>query len=542
MLRKRWNWQRKSLGMNNSQSIKMLSYNYFVESGGLKRLRMTKQSVINSEIEKIKKSNFDSFERENYLCYVQKIVAYTFNSSLTSKMAHSEKSNSKVSMAMPQHWLNEFRKQSFLISKIRSRFKWAGFVFLLISKSLWETLKTNFLRENFELNRLIKSQKKNNKQAVLINPKFPKGKILQGEPFFDFAVWYSRHFMKDKELAFINFNQKPKETHIMIQKKEIVCSEVKTFKFGISFSMKIQLLVYAMNLFVIGCFNLLRSNPSTLVNFSDLIFAKRLTFITKEELPDTLVFSDSHGVLMPYWINTLNKIGHEVQYIFFSSYDSPTLYSDEDPRLDFWKLNSWPKIYCVDNYQKEFISKNLFTNSQKVTEIGFPYFSDSLFKLPKTTKPTIALFDFEPGLNHFGVSTLSESGFNSYETNKLFISGIYQVAKDLGFMIFHKPKRQNVMYFRDRFYRDFIDTLSSDYYLSIPPETSPARLIVNTDCTICMPISSPGFIALNMGKKSLYLDPVGSINPNDPALRGAPLAKNQEDIRAFLIKILDGEN
>jgi polysaccharide biosynthesis PFTS motif protein len=346
--------------------------------------------------------------------------------------------------------------------------------------------------------------------------------------------------MKEKEIVFISFNRNPKDLQTSNPGQGFYWSEFKKFQIGIKFSNKIQLFFYALNLLFIGCFNLCRSNPSILVNFDDLIFAKRLAYVSKSELPDSLVFSDSHGVLMPYWINTLNRADHLIQYIFFSSYDSPTIYPDEDPRLDFWKLNSWPQIYCVDAYQKTFIKNNMFSKSQNVSEIGFPYFTDSTFNFPRSTKPKIALFDFEPGLNHFGISTLSELGFNSYETNKLFISGIYKVASELGFMIFHKPKRANVLNYRDTDYREFIKNLSSEFYFSIPPETSPARLILETDCTICMPISSPGFIALTMRKKSLYYDPLGVINLNDPALRDAPLARSHEEIKTFLNQVLSG--
>jgi polysaccharide biosynthesis PFTS motif protein len=526
--------------MINLNPTKVLSYHEFVKSGGLRKLRRAKQSVIDLEIDKLRSLDSNSFEQKNYLCYVQKIVSYAFNSNLTLNIAFRNKTRAKANLPVPQHWLKGFQDNSIAIDNLGSRVKWVGFIFLLILKAFWSTLRTNFTFESFKLNKFICNQKNNNKEVVLVNPKFPKGNLFRGAPSFDFASWYCNCFMKEKEIVFISFDRSPKDVQTSIRGQGFFWSEFTRFQIGIKFSNKIQLLFYAIKLFFVGCFNLFRSNPSILVNFDDLIFAKRLSYVSKNELPDSFVFSDSHGVLMPYWINTLNRADHLIQYIFFSSYDSPTKYSDEDPRLDFWKLNSWPQIYCVDDYQKTFITNNMFSKSQNVIEIGFPDFTDSTFNFPKSTKPKIALFDFEPGLNHFGISTLSEFGFNSYETNKLFISGIYKVASELGFMIFHKPKRANVLNNRDTEYRKFIENLSSEWYFSIPPETSPARLILETECTICMPISSPGLIALKMAKKSLYYDPLGVINRHDPALRGAQLAKTHEEIKTFLNEVLSG--
>jgi polysaccharide biosynthesis PFTS motif protein len=525
--------------MITTKTHKQITYSNFTKIGGLKRIRKAKTAIVDLEIEILKKSFKSEFERDNYLSFVQKIISYTFNSKMVVNIAHQNYHGKKTGLFIPKHWQASFQNESITISYLTSRLKWISLVSALITRSLSQAFLCLITRENFTLNKIILNQRINNKETVVLNPKFPKGNIFMGEPALDFTNWYCQKFMREKDVTFLSFDSKHQISLASANNKQIECIQLETFQFGIRFINKLRLIAYSFMLLLKGLLNLFRADASILVNYNELILAKRLTYVPSNELPDAVIFSDNHGILKPYWVNSFNGTETVVKYFFFSSYDSPTRYEDENPRQDFWKLNSWPNIYCVDRFQRDFIIGGLFSETQKVEIVGFPYFTDSQEDLIKSNKPSIALFDFEPGINHFGSSTLSEFQFNTYEFNELFISSVCSVAGDLGFIVLHKPKRQNTIKNRPKKYQTFLDALNSDVYKSISPSTSPARLIMNTNCTIAMPITSPGIIAGTLGKKSVFFDPYGVIDEKDEALRGVSLAKNTHQLKEFLERIND---
>lgn len=101
-------------------------------------------------------------------------------------------------------------------------------------------------------------------------------------------------------------------------------------------------------------------------------------------------------------------------------------------------------------------------------------------------------------------------------------------------IVLHKPKRRSVLENRTSQYRDFIETLDPRYYISLPPEVSPSRLILNSDCTIAMPITTPSLIANYLGKDSMYFDPLKKIRKYDPALRNVPLINDAMELKNIL--------
>jgi polysaccharide biosynthesis PFTS motif protein len=335
----------------------------------------------------------------------------------------------------------------------------------------------------------------------------------------DFGNWYSSQTEQGVQLTFIYFSSNNESKVIKYGKRDVFCKNFAKFDFGISGKSKITLILYSIGLLIKSIRELCTGKCESFVCFYELILSKRYSIVQKNELPDKLLFSDSHGVLMPIWVNQLMKLGVTVDYLFFSSYDSPTLYYEEDPRQDFWKLNSWPNLICVDQYQSDFIKKNLMYSDQNVEVKGFPYFNDNNYVFNDSDRFVISLFDFEPSEGLLGLSTISECGYNSFQVNEKFLSTIYFIAQELDALILHKPKRKSTLENRSHEYVRFINGLDPFFYKSLPPEVSPARLILNSDCTISMPITTPGLIAKKYGRNSIFFDPSGKISQDDPALR-----------------------
>jgi len=506
----------------------------FIDQGGLKKIRYVKQSIIDMELISLRKLGAKRENHEIELAFIQKKISYLFNSRMYTEIIEATRCNRKCRLIIPPKWNIYFKSQSIQVNPFLSSFKWLIFISLVVIKSVVSGMYSIVKRENYGLNEFIATQKLLGIKTVLLNPKFPIGDKFNGEPALDFGNWYSKLTPIDSKISFINFELPYNEKEISYYGKSITCKSFKRFDFGISFYSKINLSIYAAILLFRGILKSLQGNLATLTCYNELILSKRLSFVPSNELPEKVLFSDNHGILMPIWVNQLAKSQVLIEYIFFSSYDSPSIHENEDPRQDFWKLNSWPKMICVDEFQAEFMKKNLVYENQVVEVGGFPYFSDNNDKLPASNSFTISVFDFEPGVNTIGVSTISECGYNNHAVNANFLSEIYKIAKELNLLILHKPKRRSHIDSRPNKYKAFIDSLDSNYYQSVAPEVSPARLITETNCSISMPITTTGVLANSYGRKAIYFDPLGEVSKEDAALRGVVLASNSVELTDLL--------
>lgn len=523
--------------MNRSKSNLNTYYQALIDQGGLRKIRATKQSVIEMELNSLGEMDDDRKIKEKELAFIQKKISYLFNSRMYAKIAVNNYRNKKNSLLIPPSWYRHFCLHAFEIDSFISRLKWTVFLLLLSAKSVFQGLYNAFKIENYLLNRFIVNHKRDKNRIIILNSKFPTGDLFNGKKSLDFGAWYLKQVKRDAQLNFVYFSSESKNYEVNYNERRLKCISFKKFDFGISYKQKIKLIFFAIKLLIKGLLLLIIGKCETLVGYLELIIAKRFSLVCVKELPDKIVFSDNHGVLMPIWVNELKKSGVQVDYIFFSSYDSPTVYDAEDPRQDFWKLNSWPKIICVDQYQADFMNKNLVYKDQKVEIGGFPLFSDCDLNIPVFDRFTISLFDFEPGKDHLGISTISECGYNTFEVNENFMSTVYEIAQELDAVILHKPKRRSNLENRSTKYKKFIKSLDPQHYISLAPEVSAARLILNSNSTISMPISTPSLIANYYGKKSLYFDPLGKVMQSDPALRGIPLAGDPTQLRNILIQM-----
>lgn len=519
----------KNLTLNNY-------YFYFIQDHGLKKLRKIKTDIIKSEVSNWRKIPSTKNCSELDIYFIRKIISYIFNARLISEISKNYIENRKCVLPIPRIWDKFFEEENIFIAKILSRARWFTLVSGISYKSVFKGLRTILKKEDFVINKIISTQKASGKKVIFLNENFPATKIFSNEYSNNFGHWYAQHLIPNENFAFIHFNKEIGNTSFVQGNRIIECFFVPRFTFGLNIFSKLRLFNYALRTFIIGVLHYFRVDTKILFAFNDLMIQKRMQLISKNELPDKIIFTDADGILMPIWVNFCVENNIEVQYIFLSSYDSPQVYENEESRQDFWALNGWPNIFCVDNYQCDFIQKNCVETNQKVAIVGFPELSDNKLIVPETNQMLLSVFDYEPGLNHLGMSTISDSGYFTYESNINFIQAIYDIAKELNILILHKPKRDVTLLNRPIFYKNFINELDPKYYISISPSVSPRKLISKTSLTVSMPLTSTGFIAKSLKVNSVFFDPNGKIVTHDPALREIPLIKETIALRKIIFE------
>jgi polysaccharide biosynthesis PFTS motif protein len=504
-------------------------YDQFVNSNQLHKFRAAKVHACSTLLEQINQNKITGTEYLISIYSAQQIISYRFNSQMVVKLASSKVNSKKARIAIPKILLDSFRSNSFNISSMSILINYF-YDFILILRSFSLAAINLFDLKNSKLNNIIKEKKSEGYTVVILNPSFPKGDIFSEESEFNFINWHSKR--SKNKICYIHFDKNFKQGEIRYKNQKVSIIYVAKLKFTNGIANKIKIFKNCVVLVINSGFKIPGKFISVFKIIDQIILSEQIRVTSQNSLPDIIIFSDSYGILKPYWTNTLQEQNVKIQYYFFSSYDSPTVINDEDPRLDFWKLNTWPEIYCVDDYQASFINFHKVSRNQKVQIVGFPDFSDFPIQFANLdSRFKMLVFDYEPTVGHFGYSSINDCGYYTYASNLLFIKLLYELAKELNIEMMHKPKRLYLDNQRDSNYLTYLKSLDSNFYKSIDPRVSPRKIIKISDIVVSKPLTSTAFIAKELSKESVYFDPIGKVSQQDPALRGVPVLNDINRLR-----------
>lgn len=512
--------------------MKFEIYDQFVRSNQLYNFRTAKVKAIDTLLEKIKQNEVTGTDYQMSIYSAQQLVSYRFNSQMVYKLAVSKARGKKAKIALPNFLLKHFRLQSYNVSHFSIICNIFQDIILMIRSLVLATKNLRIFWQK-KLGDLIEEKKRAGYTVVMLNPSFPQGDIFSDDTEFNFINWQIKKL--PKKVCFIHFNKNFKNDKIGFKKNDVLIIYVPKLKFDIEF---IKRGTYYKNCIktLIKSGSIISSKFFMLLKFIDqVIISEQIKMTTANKLPDIIIFSDSHGILRPYWTYALQEKNVKIQYYFFSSYDSPAVVKNEDPRIDFWRLNNWPEIYCVDDYQSEFINRNKISANQKVIIGGFPDFTDFPIELDSAeNRYKMLVFDYEPRINHFGYSSINDAGYHTFESNQLFLNLLYELAIKLNILILHKPKRVYSDIERKVEYIQFLESLDSNVYRCIHPKVSPRKIIHFSDIVISKPITSTAFIAKESSKVSIFFDPIGKVSKDDPALRNLKLFNTIDSLSKYV--------
>lgn len=512
-------------------------YSQFVNSNQLYNVRSVKIQACITLLERIKHSKIAGTDYLISIYSAQQLISYRFNSKMVSELALSKAHKKKAKIALPKILFDNFRSFSFNISKLSIVINFL-FDLVLIARSLILAGLNILTVSSNKLSDIIEEKKREGYTIVVLNPSFPKGDIFSEETEFNFINWHKKRMIN--KVCYIHFDKNYKLDEILYRDGKVLITYAAKLKFDINFFKKIQLYKNCIITLIRSGRKIPGRFISILKIIDQVITSEQIKLTPLKKLPDIIIFSDSNGILKPYWVNALQEKNIKVQYYFFSSYDSPSIVIDEDPRIDFWKLNTWPEIYCVDNYQATFINSHKVSRDQKVLIAGFPDFTDYPIQFDNLdSRFRMLVFDYEPKIGHFGYNSTNDCGYYTYESNQLFINLLYELAKELNIVMMHKPKRLLSDSQWDSTYLKYIKSLDQNFYRSIDSRVAPRKIIDVSDIVISKPITSTGFIAKEALKESLYFDPIGKISKKDPALRNVQLFNDISILKQYIeIQIL----
>jgi polysaccharide biosynthesis PFTS motif protein len=75
---------------------------------------------------------------------------------------------------------------------------------------------------------------------------------------------------------------------------------------------------------------------------------------------------------------------------------------------------------------------------------------------------------------------------------------------------------------------------SLENFVKIDPAVSASDMIEKCSAVISMPFTSTALLGRAAGKPSIYYDPIGLIQKNDPAAHGIPIVSGEEELNKWI--------
>lgn len=268
----------------------------------------------------------------------------------------------------------------------------------------------------------------------------------------------------------------------------------------------------------------------------DQIFLSELVALVGQQFDSCvqIQFTESIGSKRPYWTYEAEKQGWEIELRFFANYATLGTRNkfEVPPQFDFY---SWSRIIVVSDWQYDLIPKrNLLGETVELTRSGLPWFQDDLSFDENKCVNALVVFDYEPGENHYGYSTLNDLGLASYPAQTCFRKTILSVCKENGIKMLLKPKRWDMVK-NGKLFQSMLASEGSRTRLElVPGGVSPHRIISRALGVVSLPPTSTGLIAKQMLRPTIYFDPIGKVMKGDVALQGVPILSTTEELRLWV--------
>jgi polysaccharide biosynthesis PFTS motif protein len=496
------------------------SFKGFVDRGDLSILRSVLGSVIRENQNRVFKL-FPDGEKRDIRIYLQQLYFdELFGRNFVERLSTGSKSRKKVSVALPRENYLPLREH-FLGLKFRRDF---------IGMLSWRTKKS--LRSLFVILQLLRSCIGRNSEKIdLSNTLFVIGhiheRLHQSHANSDQYVhnYYNWREKKGLKRCNIEFVSERKFFQILINNSKGIREVKSIYKTLKNISLRILKLDLKLREVIIVLDQV----------FMEEIF-KSCNF---ERNKLNIVYTESSLSKRPFWTYEVERQKTKVGLAFFSGFSSLVVKGQTEFPLEA-SLYSWKYYQVISKWQQDMIKQSVRLRGEvQIENMGVPWFRDSKYVLPNFNEPILAVFDYQPHVNYFGISTLNDLGLSQVDAVVEFLETIMDLCNVHKIRFLHKPKRNISLSLSMPEYVETLKFLATNsLYLRIPEETAPSRLIEKAHAVISLPPTTPGILASEMGVPSVFFDPTNRVDSLDPALSGVSVVGSAEALEKWILEKL----
>lgn len=265
--------------------------------------------------------------------------------------------------------------------------------------------------------------------------------------------------------------------------------------------------------------------------------AKKVRLSEPQALAKDYLFHNSGHIYRPLWTYEAEVKGSRVILYFYSTseqFKSPQGYVPDSYE---WGAMNWLMYLVWNDYQKNALLRGL-THKANIEMVGMLWFQDNAEEVPAVSEKSLAVFDVEPhrSSSHFGFTTMAELYWNKNVEIK-FLTDIHSALKQCGGTMLHKRKRDIGKRARKAYLKHLRKLSIGGSMVSVNPGVAPSRLIEKCAAVISMPFTSTALIGAELGKPSVYYDPLSILQKDDRAAHGVELLLGQDELCDWVQKI-----
>jgi polysaccharide biosynthesis PFTS motif protein len=474
---------------------------------------------------------------QNFQQYlVLNILTVEFNEKLLSAISNKNKS---IIHPLPYEWRVELESFGFIADNYLNKIKYKLFFLKFLLKGLYELffiVIRSICNSSSRKNDLSNSVYFHN----LSSKNFP---VSNSKENHDIISWYIKKYSLKKSSqagfnVYVNFKKNDYKDDPLIKYIEspvLIKTDLRSFSFFIYLSC-ISLIESFISLFS-------RDGHRIILTFQIIRFL-RIYFSNHNAFPQKVLFNNSDYIYRPLWSHGFDLKKTEVILYFYST-NSETFKSEYGyvKQQNFWHLCNWDTYYVWDDYQSDFIKRNI-KYSYKIEIVGIIDFQNSLIPLElENNKSTrVAVFDVQPTRSSWYQMLGIDFEYYVPKNANSFNNDIFDVLSSYDTIIYCKGKR-HIGSLADKSYQKNLSTWDNkNKIILLNPDISARELIEKCDVVISMPFSTPSVIAKLLGVSSYYYDPTGLIQLDDRASHGIQIISGKNNlIKAMEIKLISNE-
>ena len=434
---------------------------------------------------------------------------------------------------LPTQWQKILVDKGVPVNRILSSLRWYFEIVIRFGQGL-------FFISKLITNGLFTSSEKHCKRHAYFHD-LQKRNLPQernGQLGYDICSWYAGWSERNLEIEVIfhdvdgEFLSKIGNLKIEYQKKPYLRLNgvVQTMVF----------ICWAIPSLLLAFVSMLRGHWWNVLLLKEAAKAQVVRLLRNSEIADDYFFHFSRSIYRPMWTYIAEARGARIVCYFYSTYAQPKMSTTEESQLFEWGPSTWPLFLVWDKFQADILRRDLGKETP-IRIVGPVHFNDLDQTLPLMPNLTVAVFDIQPHRKSitFGISTIYEYYYYNPNVHRLFIEDIYTVLREVNLSMVVKAKRyiaSNV----DKNYANILRQLAfkSDVIIA-SPEISPPRILQACIGSISSPFTSAALYFKNHDYPSVYYDPIGVLQKNDPAAHGVQILSNKNELHMWIKALLN---
>lgn len=516
----------------------MRAYRVLRGSNQLGRISLAKEALTNTRLDecesRISKIIFQSATENAEIVIRQYLLVRIGGLSLNRALLCSiGKTGSKVVHPLPSIWRNVLREHGFEVAGFRSAVVWHIYLALIYVYGVLAIIRVVFVG--------IKET---------IYPSFP---ILGRYVYFcgltagnlpqptetgkshDIISWYQQWQGRMTGLDTLCHDVKSVES---VTVKHVSTISVQTIIPPLNkLAALVRYISWGCVMIMISLIDLFRSRWWHAFMLNQAATAMQARLHDSESLARVYLLHNSGWIYRPLWTYEAEKKGSQISFYFYSTNCEPFRHANEYPKYNnSWQVTTWPHYLVWDKYQTDFIRRSVGEKA-KINIVGPIWFSASSEDEIDVPMKAVGVFDVQPVRDSYYQTLGLDFDYYIPEICNQFLADIYEVVAESDGILAHKRKRDIGKRAHPK-YRHNVEKMEElPGYVAVDPGMSAAKLIDRCAAVISMPFTSTALIARDLGKPSVYYDPLGLIQKNDRGAHDIQIVNGLEDLRNWLTGI-----